>query len=176
MQEKWLQQTIKHFTLAAILALLISSPGGYASANGSVDWVATAGGSSSDYGNATVVDGQGNVYVTGYFQGSVDFDPGVGTFVLTSRGGRDIFVVKLSATGDFLWAIQAGGTQLDAVQGIGLDPSGNIYLTGYFQGTADYDPGPGEYLLTAGGLDTFVLKLTGAGAFVWAEDIGSVDS
>ncbi|MBX3054382.1 MAG: SBBP repeat-containing protein [Caldilineaceae bacterium] len=154
----------------------MSSIGTSVFADDSVAWVATAGGSSFDYGKAVAIDGEGNSYVTGYFQGTADFDPGPGTFTLTSYGGRDIFVVKLTPTGDFIWALQMGGTQLDVGESIALDTSGNVYITGYFQGTSDYDPGPNEYRLTAKGIDAFVLKLTSAGTFLWAKSIGNLDS
>jgi hypothetical protein len=56
------------------------------------------------------VDSAGNVYTTGYFQGTVDFDPGAGTVNLSSAGSDDIFVQKLDASGNLVWARGMGGT------------------------------------------------------------------
>src|SRR3990172_3253311 len=61
------------------------------------------GGTSKDYGTSIAVDGSGNVYTTGVFAGTADFDPGSGTFNLTSAGSYDIFISKLDASGNFLW-------------------------------------------------------------------------
>ena len=106
------------------------------------------------------LDGSGNVFTTGYFDNIVDFDPGAGTFNLTSVGSTDIFISKLDAAGNFVWAKQMGGTMDDRGQSIALDASGNVYTTGYFNGTADFDPGAGTFNLTsAGSYDIFVHKM-----------------
>jgi hypothetical protein len=107
------------------------------------------------------VDGQGDVYLAGCFVGTVDFDPGAGTFSLASAGDLDAFVWKLNASGNFAWAGQMGGTTADRAHGIDVNASGNIFVAGYFAGTADFDPGGGTYELTsAGGADFFVVKLS----------------
>jgi hypothetical protein len=85
------------------------------------------------------------------FQGTADFDPGAGTFHLTSSGSDDIFVSKLDSAGNFVWAKAMGGPSGDAGQGIAVDGAGNVYTTGSFQGTADFDPGAGTFNLTSSG-------------------------
>ncbi len=67
-------------------------------------WARQMGGSSTDIGHSITIDGGGNVYTTGYFRETVDFDPGTGVQNLTSTGWDDIFIQKLDANGDFLWA------------------------------------------------------------------------
>ncbi|MBK9256192.1 MAG: SBBP repeat-containing protein [Saprospiraceae bacterium] len=142
-------------------------------ANGNFLWAKSMGGTAEDNGSGIVVDGSGNVYTMGNFQGTADFDPGAGTANLISAGSRDIFVLKLDANGNFLWAKSMGGTDIDNCYGIALDGSGNVYTTGYFQGTADFDPGAGTANLTsAGGEDIFVSKLDANGNFLWAKSIG----
>ena len=119
------------------------------------------------------MDHQGNVYTTGYFEGSVDFDPGIGTNLLTSAGLIDIFVLKLDTSGNFQWAKSMGGNSNDAGCSIALDGSGNVYTTGYFLATADFDPGPGTTNITSAGLtDIFISKLDAAGNFIWVKGIG----
>ena len=71
-------------------------------------WARQMGGASSEWGWGVAVDDSGNVYTTGEFQGTVDFDPGAGVFNLTSAGGDDIFVSKLDSAGNFVWAQQLG--------------------------------------------------------------------
>ncbi len=137
------------------------------------EWAKQIGGTEQDDSSALALDGAGNVYTTGYFQGTVDFDPGLNTFNLTSMGNFDIFVSKLDADGNFVWAKQMGGTDFGQGYALALDGEGNVYTTGYFQGTVDFDPGPGTFnLISAGNLDIFVSKLDANGNFVWAKRMG----
>jgi hypothetical protein len=133
--------------------------------------------------SAVAVDPAGNAYLTGSFSGTVDFDPGPGTFSLTSytaRGGtvaNDAMIWKLTAAGNFAWAGQLGGQKTDSGAAIALDGAGNLYVTGRFNfgaGTGsdsnDFDPGKGKVSLPGGGM--FVGKYTtSAGAYVWAKGI-----
>jgi hypothetical protein len=107
------------------------------------------------------VDPGGNVYITGYFEGTADFDPGAGTYNLTSAGSWDIFISKLNASGNFVYAKQLGGNDWNEGPSIVVDPGGNVYTTGNFEGTVDFDPGAGTYNLTsAGSKDIFVHKMS----------------
>ncbi len=106
------------------------------------------------------LDAYGNIFITGNFGGTADFDPGPGTINLTTAGDLDVFILKLNANGNFVWAKQMGGTGDDYGYSIALDGSQNIYTTGYFVNTVDFDPGPGMYNLTsAGANDIFIHKL-----------------
>jgi hypothetical protein len=160
--------------LKTTLAILISIGVNVANAQ-TFEWARTFGGSSYDEGRSITVDALGNVYTTGSFQGTVDFDPGAGTANLTSVGLRDIFVQKLDATGNFLWARSFGGNSFDEGQSIAVDFSGNVYTTGYFQVTVDFDPSTGTFnLISEGSHDVFVQKLDSSGNFIWAKSLGSV--
>jgi ELWxxDGT repeat protein len=140
---------------------------------GKFAWADRMGGSSNDYGYAIAVVPDGSVCVTGTFASTADFDPGAGTFNLASAGSNDIFVVKLNSTGNFAWADRMGGSNSDYVSGIALAPDGGIYTTGYFSGTADFDPGSGVFnLISAGGNDIFISKLDNAGKFASAIHLG----
>ena len=142
-------------------------------ASGDFAWAKGIGGTSNDDGNSIFVDSNNNVYTTGSFQGTVDFDPGAGVSNLTSAGADDIFVSKSDSDGTLLWAKRMGGASGDYGLGITVDSSGNIYTTGYFFGTADFDPGVGTVnLINAGGTDVFISKLDGSGNFVWAKSMG----
>jgi len=61
-----------------------------------VEWAVSLGGNSLDAGSSIDVDNLGNVYTTGYFQDTVDFDPGIGIFNLGSAGDLDVFILKVS--------------------------------------------------------------------------------
>jgi hypothetical protein len=209
------------------------------------EWIHTYGTSESDWGKALATDNQGNVYASGMFQGTIDFDPGAGVTNLSSGGGRnmfiqklnpagdllwakvfpsgssfnvtsittdyqdnviiagyfnghtsfptidsvstisnqsaqsDAFIVKMNAAGQFLWARSFGspndiGMEGDQITGIKTDNSGNIYSTGYYYGTADFDPGPATANLTnsSGNSDIFIQKLSPQGNYVWAKRVG----
>lgn len=137
------------------------------------DWVAQIGGSSSDIGQAIATDASGNVYTIGNFQGTADFDPGTGVFNLSSASGGTVFISKLDKDGHFVWAKQVGGLSSAKPLAIAADAIGYIYITGYFNGTADFDPGAGVYNMTAGAqADIFILKLDTGGNFVWAKQFG----
>jgi hypothetical protein len=142
--------------------------------SGNLLWARSMGGTSFDRGSDIAVDRVGNVYTTGYFQDIVDFDPGEGTFNVTSSGGRDIFVQKLDASGNLVWARSMGGRYYDEGFSIAVDGAGNTYTTGYFQATADFDPGADTFNLSGVGFfwDIFVQKLDANGTFVWARGMG----
>lgn len=144
--------------------------------NGDIIWVKALGGSSFvdiSSGLAVVTDSSENVFSAGYFSGTVDFDPGAGSFDLTANGDRDIFVLKLDSDGNFVWARAMGGTGDDLGLDIAVDASGGVYTTGYFSDTVDFDPGLGTLDLTSAGLnDMFVQKLDSSGNLAWVRSIG----
>src|SRR4030095_8964076 len=109
-------------------------------------------------------------------KGTVDFDPGAGTYTLSSSGDEDIFISKSDELGNLIWAKKIGGGGLDHVNTMTLDESGDVYAAGEFNGTVDFDPGTGIHNLVSAGMeDAFILKLDSSGNFVWAKSIGSTD-
>ncbi len=143
--------------------------------NGNFVWaksfneVITTGGGNS-YGFAIAIDGSGNIYTTGQFYGTVDFDPGVGVNVL--NGIDDIFVSKLDANGNFIWAKNVGGAGSDSGSSIKVDAFGNVCVGGYFTNTVDFDPGASVTNLSSTSRDIFILKLDANGNFIWVKQIG----
>lgn len=136
----------------------------------SFEWAVGIGGPNDDQGELIEVDSLGNTYTVGVFQLTVDFDPGLGVYNLTSAGSDDIFILKLDASGSFAWAKRIGDAYGDQVTAMALDGNDNILLTGGFSGMVDFDPGPGVYNLgstNTGGC--FILKLNTSGEFVWAK-------
>jgi hypothetical protein len=122
--------------------------------------------------NSLAVDGSGNIYATGYFFGTVDIDPGAGVTNFTSAGNEDIFIVKLTSTGVLMWAKQIGGTSSDMATAIHVDGFGNLYTTGTYRGTVDFDPGAGTASLVASITDVFILKLDASANYTWAKKVG----
>ncbi len=142
--------------------------------NGKFIWAKQMGGKEDDYGNSISLDADGNIYLTGVFNGKSDFDPSAGTFYLTSNGPDDIFISKLDPSGNFIWAKSIGGITSDWSNSISVDNSGNIVLTGSFNSTVDFDPNNGIYELSSKGSDIFILKLNNIGNFVWAKQFGGI--
>ena len=143
-------------------------------ASGNFVWAKNMGGTSSCISRSITIDDLGNVFTTGYFMGTIDFDPGIGTFNLTSFGGTDIYISKIDPTGNFIWAKSIGDSGEDRGHSIATDATGNVYTTGYFKGVStDFDPGPGLFPLPSVGIgtDVFILKLDAAGNFIWAKSI-----
>lgn len=138
-----------------------------------LEWAKRLGGQGSDEISSLSQDGQGNIYVSGIFSGTADFDPGPATFNLTSAGLWDVFVAKLDPAGNFIWAVSMGGAGLDTLSSTIIDPQGNIYISGAFEFTVDFDPGSGAFNLTSNGhQDVFVVKLDPLGNFIWANGLG----
>ena len=143
---------------------------------GQLLWIAQMGGTGDDQGNAIAVDSLGNVYTTGSFYGNADFNPDpVNAETLTAAGASDIFVSKLDSNGHYVWARHFGSNGVEDGYGIAVDKSGNVYTTGFFSNTVDFDPGPVSAPLTSsGGYDIFISKLNADGDYVWAEKMGGV--
>lgn len=141
--------------------------------DGNLEWAVNIGGNMFDYGTGITADAQGNVYVTGYFDETVDFDPRTGEWLLTSQGGGDVFILKLNSNGEFVWAKSIGGIDYEESTAIGVDSTGNVYLLGYLYATVDFDPGLGEVLMSSSGLsDTFLLRLNNTGDFDYVYTYG----
>ena len=154
------------------------------------DWAKQFGGVLYDQAEVLATDAAGNIYVGGIYRGTGDFDPGPGTYNMTAMGFADIYIVKLTASGSFVWAKSVGGAgdpggpvfqQDDGINSIVVAPSGSIYVSGSFTGTVDFDPGSGVYNMVSmpnpdsgcyNMTDGFILKLNGSGDFVWAKQIG----
>ncbi|MPM15277.1 hypothetical protein SDC9_61645 [bioreactor metagenome] len=146
-------------------------------ASGQLVWAFHVGGSSADYGYGICTDDHGNFYITGVFYSTVDFDPGAGSYPLTSSGGWDIFVAKYTDDGNLVWAKKMGGTASDYGYAIAVDTMGSVYSCGWFGGTADFDPGTSAATLTtAGGDDIFISKLDSSGNYKWARRMGGSGS
>jgi hypothetical protein len=140
---------------------------------GTLNWAKSIGSIDDEMGIGVVTDVSGNVFVSGYFQGSAtDFDPGAGTFPLTAAN-NDIFLLKLDASGNFSWAKQMGGPNDESAYNLATDVSGNLLITGYYNGIPDFDPDAGvTNLIAAGGMDAYIGSYSSSGALNWVRGLG----
>jgi len=171
---------MKKINLALITSILLHLVGNLTNAQDvHLEWAKQMGSSDSNYSTAITVDNMGNVYTTGTFQGTIDFDPGPGVFNLTSidvYNGGDIFIQKLDASGNFIWAKKMGGVAWDKSNSIAVDNFGNVYTTGAFIATVDFDPGPGTLNLVSVSFDDiFIQKLDASGNLLWVKQMGGVN-
>jgi hypothetical protein len=119
--------------------------------NGNHLWSKGFGGMYGDEDKKSVAcDGSGNVIVTGYYFGTVDFGGGP----LTSAGVSDIYLAKFDADGNHLWSKRFGDATCQGGHSVACDGSGNIVATGLLGGTVDFGGGP----LTSSGSDVFLVK------------------
>jgi len=135
-------------------------------ANGLWLWDRTYGDASDgQFANDIAVDAANNVYISGGFDGSVNFGLGA----LTSLGSRDLFLAKLNTSGTTLWAKRFGDAQEQQPGGITLDLGSAVYFTGWYRGSPDFGGGP----LTNNGLyDAFLVKLSSTGVHQWSKRFG----
>ncbi len=136
-----------------------------------------AGSTMSDYiscEQALVVDNIGNIAFSGYYTGTIDFDPSTVVNNFTSNGNEDVFICKLNSLGNLMWVKSIGGAQNEEAMTLGIDGSKNIIAGGRFRSQVDFDPNAGVSTYTAQGMDdSYVLKLDSLGNFVWANTFGS---
>jgi len=136
----------------------------------------TFGGTGADGALGIAVDTSNNLYVTGYFTGTVDFDPvaaGGASDSHTATGGVDIFLSKRNPNGSYAWTKVFGGTGNDYGSRVAVDGSGNVYMVGYFTGTnVDFDPSVGVDPHTSLGQDGFLTKINADGSYGWTMTLG----
>lgn len=132
-------------------------------------WAYTAGSVKEDEVLDICHDNSGYIISTGYFSGTTVFSPGI-TLTSTSLGVPDIYITKSTPSGQVIWARKAGGTGSDRALSVASDQNGNIYITGFFYGSAIF----GNTTLSSvnGSQDGFIAKLDANGNFLWAEAFG----
>jgi hypothetical protein len=127
-------------------------------------WSKRLGDQSGQWANSVAIDVSGNVIVTGYFDGTVDFGGGL----LTSTGS-DIFAAKFGSDGAHLWSKRFGDSSIQIAHAVAVDASGNVIVTGSFHGVIDFGGGP---LTSIGNWDIFIVRLGPDGTHIWSKRFG----
>ena len=118
--------------------------------SGALLWAKKMGGLYWDFGQDISLDPEGNILVTGAYRNTSDFDPGPGVNNLSSNGWYSIFIGKYDSDGNHIWAHGIGGAYNDIGNVIRSDSSGNVYVTGLFNLSVDFDPSDEEHELGPG--------------------------
>jgi PKD repeat protein len=145
-------------------------------ASGNYVWTRRIGGSDYDCVKATCTDGSGNVYLAGYFQGTVNFAQDWGSSdTKVSAGYKDIFITKIDASGNYCWTRRIGGSSDDSAYAVCADGSGNVYVAGEFRVTVNFaqDWGGADIKSAAGSSDIFITRIHASGNYVWTHRIGA---
>ncbi len=143
-------------------------------ADGSLDWVKNFGGQSNDIVKAMFVSDD-YIYLVGVFSDTADVNPSEDVYNLVSNGKEDGFILKLSYQGTLLSASRLGGSENDAIYSIMADSVDNIFVSGYFSNSTDFDLLQSGQARTAIGLkDMFIAKYQSTGQLEYATTIGSV--
>lgn len=141
--------------------------------DGNLLWAKSLGSDNTDNVLGLEIDGNGNVFVTGWYAGTFDADPSGSVVNLTYVGGSDMFIVKLNSSGGYVWSGQISGTGDDGAFGLSVGPDGSVYASGYFQNSVALDPTGGtDNYTTNGGDDAFLIKMDNNGVYQWGRRIG----
>jgi len=142
--------------------------------DGGLLWAVSAGGSGEDYVNDIAVDGDGNVIAIGYFQGTVDFDPGPNQTNVSAGGADAMFLWKLDPNGALVWVRVWNGTSSELGTAVAAGNASDLWIGGSYFGSLDLDPGNGITSVTAPGFNdnAFLIHLTGAGGFLSGGHLG----
>jgi len=142
----------------AFLAILDSS-GGFVIAK---SWGSTG----ADTANGLEYDGVATIYITGNFEGIVNFDPDAGTVIQSSNGGTDAFMSSFDLSGNWLWSQAWGGTGDDTGVEVTLSPNGQPYAAGTFEGTVNFDyTGDVDEYTSNGDKDGYLIRLADDGNY-----------
>ncbi len=145
--------------------------------NGGLVWLKTFGGDFLESAPSIAVDASDKIYLTGYFYGTVDLDPGSGISNFTSQGEADSYLMMWDAGGNLLWTKVFGGGNDDLASTVGLVSGNNIIIGGIFENTIDLDPGAGVTSRASNGLfDDFISYFNSGGTFVSGFSFGGQGS
>lgn len=111
------------------------------SSNGTLQWDKDVGGAGSSISNYGISSNNNNLYITGYFNGTIDFDPSAAVVNVKDHGIRDLFVAKYDANGNYQWALGEGNNTCNNTLGryVTVDNNNDLLFTGSFCSTVNFD-------------------------------------
>jgi hypothetical protein len=144
---------------------------------GELLWVEVLLAENEIQGHRIACDESSNIYISGLFNGTTDFDPSFQTHFETATGDTDAYILKLNSEGDFQWVNTYNGESFKFITSLAVSSQGDLLVAGYFFGTVDFDPGAGEEnFVSQGGTDVFIQKIESNGNLGWNRQISSLDN
>ncbi len=136
-----------------------------------LDWVNQLDADADGIIRSVKVDQQNNVYVLGAFEGSLDLDPGLGVFNVTSPSvaNKDIFLAKYDSSGAFIWGFDIGDSAEQSANYLFIKSNGNIIISGEIEGVVDFDPSINSFTVSSKSAfgNTYVASYSNSGSFNW---------
>ena len=173
-------KVLKALVRCCTFLIIITLSSSTTCAGQNLEWARTFGQTNYDFISDFEIDESQNIYITGTFCGTIDLATEENPITLEAYSECDILVAKLNPDGLALWAFNIGGDTYSGGNGISLDDNQNIYITGYFDGTADFDPSNNDATLSIlesqinpiNSPDGFIAKYDSGGNYIWAHHIG----
>ncbi len=138
-------------------------------AQGNFVWAKQIIGDHNNIIDELTLDHHGNVYIAGTNKDTTDFDPSPNTYSVVSQGGGDIFIVQYDTSGNFNWHKKITTNFDESCHGLSFNKHGDLFASGYFKVTADFDPGQGVFNMTPSTtFGTFILKLNPCNSSTYA--------
>ncbi|MDR3680799.1 MAG: SBBP repeat-containing protein [Flavipsychrobacter sp.] len=136
-----------------------------------VQWSTYYGGANAEFEISVTTDAVGNVYTGGYTTSTANIAT-TGAYQTVYNANTDGTLVKFNANGTIAWSTYFGGPGTDNVNGVGIDPNGNVYITGSTNSTTGISTSSSFQPTYGGGGDAFLAKFTSAGALLWSTYFG----
>lgn len=142
---------------------------------GNYVWSKTIGGSGDDMGTDILISKNKEVYVIGHFFDTLYYDNGLDTSFLVSAGSYDIFLIKLDEQGNYQWIKNYGNEWHDHGNSIAIDSNNDLFFTGNFFNSINFDDSNNENTLFSSGLGSgmagYICKITSEGEYVWSKSM-----
>ena len=133
-------------------------------------WLRAWGSAADDGAEGVAVDGQGNIYLCGWFSGALDLGAGA----VTPRGPKDAFLLSVDSFGRFRWVRHFGGVGDDRCMALTIDRAGRLHAAGFFFESMALDS---ETTLTsAGAADGWIASWDGQGQLLAASRHGGPEN
>lgn len=144
--------------------------------SGNYIWHVEIPGTTVEMPSDLCLDGQGGILMTGFLSGITEWGHGPNVITIVASGYNDGFVAKFDTTGAFQWVRQLGAGLVDEATGVAVDEADNVYVTGYFGSTVDFDPGPGvaSVEFQGGVQDAYLAKYSPSGDLFWVRGLQGV--
>ncbi len=140
--------------------------------DGKEQWMKKITNTKNNSGNYIYIDSNDCVYITGYISSRTEFDE-IETVLEVYENANNLFIAKLKTDGAYEWVKAVKGKPYAAGECIATDSYGNIYVSGYFNGTIE--GGEEQTVYASGKEDGFLMMLDKEGNIIYTYPIGGID-